>query len=169
MLVIFALEKREKLKTEYIHRRAHFAYSIGLSPKARGQKLAGIPTVNLPKLQEEYPPAGKDIYESEAIHQIWKNYRKTKPYPDSRGDWKPYYKLDPTRLQYTVEEDKSVIIRDSKSGEIVCMVIQNFSNNEGGILEWVNGVIKKNTEVRKSVRVSFFLRIILLATNDYFS
>ena len=155
-MVAEALRKRKELKTAYTHRRAKFAHLIGLAPKAKHQKLAGIGTVFLPSLKEEYPPSACDIFETDDVQKMWEEHRKKTNFPDTRGSWKPYHKLDPECLQYTVKEDESVIIRDSKSKEIVCMVIRNFSNNEGGILEWVNGIIEENTEIRKSVRVCVF-------------
>jgi hypothetical protein len=149
-----ALERKKQLHKAFLHRRTHFAYSVGLSPKSRGQKMANIGTAFLPKLKSEYPPSHFDIYESEAAHKTWKEYRDKTPYPDCRGKWKPFHKLDPDRLQYTVQEGESVIIRDSETKEIVCMVIQNFSENKGDVLDWVNEVIRENTDVRKSVQAS---------------
>lgn len=104
-------------------------------------------------MEEEYPPQDHDIYETDAAHAIWENHRKTTPFPDKRGDWKPFHKLNPDCLQYIVDADESVIIRDSETKEIVCMVLRNFSNNREKLLEWVNRVIIENSEARKSVRV----------------
>lgn len=168
--VTSALSKRVQLESAYKHRRRQFAGLIGLAPQSRGQRMKGIHEIFYPKLQEEYPPHGKDIYEADAVRKIWENYRRTKPLPDKRGNWKKYHKLDPGRLQHIVGENESIIIRDSDSKEIVCMVVRNFSNNEGNILEWINGVIKANTKVRKSIRVSLFLKFhFYLPPNHSFS
>ena len=140
------------------HRRSHFAFSIGLSPKAKGQMLSGIETAFLPSLKEEYPPSGYDVYETDETCQVWKEYRDATLYPDRRGEktWKPFHKLDAGCLQYTIKQDESIIIQDSKTEEIVYMAIWNFSGNKGGILEWVKNIIEENTAIRKSVRVSPF-------------
>ena len=160
-MIATTLDKKARLGKIYNHQRDHFAFAVGLVPKAKGCKLADVPTVSLPRMEEEYPPSGHDIYETDAAHAIWEEHRKTTPYPDPRGGrtWKPFHKLDPDRLQYTVHKDESVIIKDSKSGEIVCVIIRNFSNNKVELLEWINGVIIENNEARKSVRVGTFPRL----------
>jgi len=107
-------------------------------------------------MKKEYPPSNHDIYETDAAYGLWKKYREAAPYPDGRGGrtWKPFHKLDPEKLQYIVGEKESVIIRDSKTKEIVCMVVWNASGNTGQVLNWANEVIRTNVDVRKSVRVS---------------
>ena len=154
-LILFnALADREKFCKKYRNRRDHFAFSVGLAPKAKGCKLTGIDTIHLKELKKEYPPSGHDIYETAEVRRIWEEYRATISFPDSRGDWKPYHQLDPRKLQHVVEEDSSVIIRDHAAGEIVGAVIRNFSNNNTRLLEWINGIIVENNNRRKSVRVS---------------
>ena len=153
MVINIALDNRAKAAKILKHRRDHFAHAVGLLPGTKGQKIAGIQTVHLPKLEEEYPPRAHDIYETDAAHAIWKKHQKTTRFPDKRGTWKPFHKLDPNRLQYTVKADESVIIRDSDTQEIICAVIRNFSNSREKLLEWINSVIVENNETRKSVRV----------------
>jgi len=65
-----AFDKRERAQKAYRHWRNHFGLSVGLFPKARGRKLADIPTVEVRKLKNEYPPSGHDIYETAAAWQI---------------------------------------------------------------------------------------------------
>ena len=158
-----AFGKKEKLKGSYKHRREHFMSGIGLAPKTQGQKLAGINTISLPTLQKEYPPSGYDIYETDDVHQMWKAYREVTPYPDCRGGrtWKPFHKLDPNSLQYIVRANKSIIIYDKKTKQIVRLVIRNFSGSKAEVLEWVNEVIVENVDLRKSVHVSSFPSFIL--------
>jgi hypothetical protein len=157
-----AFKARTKGAKVYKHRRDHFASGIGLLPKTKGKKLVGIKVVELSRLAEEYPPAGYDIYEADETYAIWDKYRKSILYPDRRfgKTWKPYHKLDPNQLQYTVAEDESVIIRDAKTKEIVCTVIRNFANKEK-LLEWINSVIIENSDARKSVRVGISPHFIL--------
>lgn len=105
-------------------------------------------------MDEPYPPPGYDIYESGPILNIWKKHHKETLYPDRRDGrtWKEFHELDPSKLQYTVAADKSAIFRDAKSGQIIGLVIRNFSGKPK-LLDSVNKIIMENTEVRKSVRV----------------
>lgn len=155
------LDKRKKAQKAYKHRRDHFGLSVGLFPQARGRKLANIPTVELSKLKKEYPPSGHDIYETAAAQQIWEEYQEATPYPDRRGGktWKPFHQLDPEKLQYTVQADESVIIRDFATNEIIGVVIRNFSNGNRRLLEWINGIIMENNGIRRSVRVGPFSKL----------
>ena len=147
-----AFKNRKAEVARYNHRRHHFASSTGLLPSTKGRKLAGIPTIHLPKLAEEYPPRAFDIYESGVIHNIWKMHHKTAIYPDKRGGWMPFHELDPSKLQHIVGEDELVIIRDKHTDEIICLVTRNFCEKPG-LLEWVSRTILENTEIQKSVRV----------------
>lgn len=150
-----AFDLRDTAEKAFKHRRYHFARSVGLLPATKGSKLAGIRTVWLEKPEEAYPPLGYAIYESDEAWRIWKRYQDKTPYPDRRGDktWKPFHKLDPNCLQYIVKADESVIFRSAKSGNIIGMVIRNFSNNNKLLLEWLNEIIAENTDERRSVRV----------------
>ena len=146
--------KKERLYAAFKHRRAHFAFSVGLASKAEGSRLADASTIWLTELEEEYPPSGHDIYELAAIRQLWEQYCAAINFPDARGSWKPYHRLDPACLQHTVEEDVSTIIRDTKTNEIICVVIRNFSNGNNNLLDWINSIIKENNGARRSIRVS---------------
>ena len=159
---------KKKLKGSYKHRQEHFMSGIGLAPKTQGQKLAGINTISLPTLQKEYPPSGYDIYETDNVRQMWKAYREVTPYPDRRGGrtWKPFHKLDPNSLQYIVRANKSIVIYDKKTKQIVCLVIRNFSGSKAEVLKWVNEVIVENVDLHKSVRISSFPSSILACYLD---
>ena len=158
-----ALEKRKHALKVHKHHCDHFGFLVGLFPKARGCKLADIPTIKLKKLKVEYPPSGHDIYESNATQQIWEEYQRVTPHPDLRGGrtWKPFHKLNPAKLQYTVQANKSAIIQDSSTGEIISVVIRNFSNSNRRLLDWMNGIIMENNNVQHSVRVISFPNLIM--------
>lgn len=155
-----ALNNRKNAQKAHKHRRDHFGFSIGLYPKAKGRKLVNIPTIELKELKKEYPPSGHDIYETAAAQQIWEEYQEMTPYPDSRGGrtWKPFHRLNPRKLQHTVHANQSAIIRDFTTNEIIGVVIRNFSNNNRRVLEWINGIIVENNEIRRSVRVGSFFK-----------
>jgi hypothetical protein len=155
LLLVVALKKRKALQKPYKHRRTHFADEIGLSPKTKGSKLAGIPTVWLNKLKKEYPPHGHDIYETGEAQEIWAKHRETASFPDKRGTWKPFHELNPTHLQHVVQGDQSAILRDPKTDELIGLVIQEFSG-KAKLLDWINGIIMENNTVRKSIRVGDF-------------
>ena len=154
--IVVALKKRGQLHSAFKHRRNHFALSVGLVPKAKGLKLANVPTIQLAKKKVAYPPRGHDIYETPEARQTWEDFQAKTPYPDRRGGktWKPLHELNPENLQHTVKADESVIIRDHSSGELIGVVIRNFSNNNQHLLDWINGIIAENTGARRSVRVS---------------
>lgn len=166
-----AFEKRDQLHSAFKHRRSHFALSVGLVPKAKGQKLVGIPTIRLAQKREAYPPRGHDIYETPEARKIWEEFQARTPYPDRRGGktWKPLHKLNPKRLQHTVEAHESAIIRDTKTDDIIGIVIRNFTNNNQRLLDWIDGIIAENTGSRKSVRVGFIPRLCLCWSPKPFS
>jgi len=68
-------DQKEKLHKMFRHRRSHFALSVGLVPKSKGLKLAGIPTIHLTKKKVAYPPRGHDIYETAGAKQIWEDFQ----------------------------------------------------------------------------------------------
>lgn len=159
-IISLALDQKEKAGKIYRHRRNHFTSAVGLAPKTKGNRLVGVDTFKVSSLKKEYPPKGHDIYETDAIRAIWEKHRKTTKYPDKRGTWKPYHKLNPDHLQHTVTADKSAIFRDSKDGQITGVVIRNFSRRDK-LLEWVNKVVIENANARKSVRVGMFYMVCL--------
>jgi hypothetical protein len=121
------------------------------------------------KLKEVYPPSGHDIYETATAQQIWKEYQETAPCPDPRGGktWKSFHKLNPQKLQYIVKENKSIIIWDIATNEIICVVTQNFTNNNRRLLDWINGVIMENNGVCQSVWVGCFSKPCLCWLSQY--
>ena len=154
--MVVALNKRRAGQKLHRRRRTHFTDGIGLSPRTKGSKLANIPTVWLNKLKEEYPPHGHDIYETEEAQKIWAKHRETTAFPDKRSTWKPFHKLDPAHLQHVVQGNQSAIIRDSTTGELIRLVMRDFTSHNVNLLNWVNGIITENNKVRKSVRVGTF-------------
>ena len=165
-----AFDNKRRAQNAYRHRRSHFCFSVGLAPKAKGSKLAGIPIIVLKSLEQEYPPSGHNICETASAQQIWESYRQATPYPDHRDGktWKPFHELNPGHLQHTVYENDSAIIRDSKTNDIVCLVIRNFTNGNKRLLEWINGIIVENNNVRRSVRVGSFVSSILAGYLNFF-
>ena len=170
-MICMTFKQKDKLHNMYRHRCSHFALSVGMVPKAKGLKLAAIPTIHLAKTKTAYPPRGHDIYETAGARQIWEDFQARTLYPDRRGGktWKPLHELDPNRLQHTVGVEESVIIRDTRTDEIIGVVIRDFSNNNQQLLDWINGIIEEGTGSRRSVRVGITLRLYLGFWPDTFS
>jgi hypothetical protein len=170
LMISTVLVKRQGAQKAYRHRRDHFGLTVGLYPKTRGHKLANVSTIEISELEEAYPPSGHDIYETLAAKHIWEKYQKTTPYPDPREGrtWKPFHELDPRKLQYVVQENESIVIRDSATRELIGVVIRNFSNNNRRVLEWINGIIMENNDLRRSVRVGSFSKSCLGGLSQFF-
>jgi len=56
LMICMTFKQKDKLHSIDRHRCSHFALSVGLVPKAKGLKLAGIPTIRLAKMKAAYPP-----------------------------------------------------------------------------------------------------------------
>ena len=150
-------------KARSLHRRQHRQLARQLriekaSISTRDGYLSTVPTLALTRLQEEYPPHRHDVCETEEILTIWADYRSTKKHPDKRearangGSWPETTILDKTKLQKVVEADESAIIHDSKTGEVIAVVLRDVCGDPG-ILEWVTSIIQENVGWRRNVRV----------------
>jgi hypothetical protein len=170
LMISTALIKRQGAQKAYKHQHDHFGLTVGLYPKTRGCKLANIPTIKISELEKVYPPSGHDIYETLATKYIWEKYQKTTPYPDPREGrtWKPFHEFNPRKLQYVVQENKSVVIHNSATRELIGVVIWNFSNNNRRVLEWINGIIMENNDLWRSVWVGFFSKSCLGELSQFF-
>jgi len=60
--------------------------------------------------------------------------------------------LDKAKLQKVVEAEESAIIHDSKTGEVIAVVLRCVCGDPG-ILEWVTSIIQENVGWRRNVRV----------------
>ena len=150
-------------RTNQLSKRKQLVEDLGLTPKTRHSRLEGVQTIHLPRLPEPYPPAQQDIYETEKIAKIWKDYREMKKHPDPRsglGGWPELEKLDPSKLTHTIAADESIIIRDRDSGTIAVVVLRNFSGNQD-VLDWVNSIVDENVGLRRGIRVCVLVTPIL--------
>jgi hypothetical protein len=154
--VAVAANVLQRNKTRKQQERKQLVEDLGLTPKTQHSRLEGVPTYQLPKLANPYPPPERDIYETEEIATIWRNHRAGKKHPDRRskrsGHWMELEKLDEKKLALIVGVEESVIIRDADSDEIVAVVLRRFSRN-GEILEWINGIVDENVGLRRGIRV----------------
>ena len=131
--------------------------SLGLTPKTKFSWLKGVPVVELPKLENPYPPPGKDIFVIEEITSIWRSYCAWKKHPDdrgkSKGKWPELEKLDETKLSRTVGPDESIIIRDKDTGRIALVVLRNFSGGNDEVLDWGVSIVDENVGLRRGIWV----------------
>jgi hypothetical protein len=127
------------------------SYSDGPSRKKRRQNTANrmgftptrntfhtLEVVKLPKLSQPYPPPDYVVLErpdeSEPTPLVEKDYTCKKP--------ATFHKLIESRLQYTVPADKSVVIVDKDTNEIVAIVIRSFAKASFPIIKnWANKLI----------------------------
>ena len=110
------------------------------------------------KLENPYPPKYHWIVESKNIDDQWRKHIETSPQPDKREKRHPIYHLDRTKLQADAGPDRDAIFRDKESNELVMVVIRNFTKHPG-LLEYMDDIIKANTEYRKSVRVYIYFNL----------
>ena len=147
------------LRQNKMHKRQQhkqLTEDLGLTPKARHSRLAGVPTHQLPLLASPYPPPERDIYKTEEIATIWRNHRKGKKHPNGRskktGHWMKLEKLDEAKLALVVGVNESVIVQDAESNDIVAVVLRQFSGNDE-VLDWINGIVDENVGLRRGIRV----------------
>ena len=151
--------QREKQYHYQQHRKLASRLHIDkASVEGRQEFLEEIPTIFLPCFKEEYPPCRHDVCENEEIQAMWNEYRNKRKHPDPREahamgcTWAETLVLDEEKLQKVVGEDESVIICNSKTGDIAGVVIRNASGDPG-VLKWVTEIIQKNVGWRRNVRV----------------
>jgi hypothetical protein len=138
------------IKQDFIHR-------IGLSwsPATRDSFLMEVEPFFLPRLTTPYPRIKQWICESATIDDKWRSYLKYDPraQPDKRQPRKPIFRMDPHQLSLDIGPDKSAIVYDANTGELIMLVLRDFCA-EPDLLSHIEGVIKKAVECRRSIRVS---------------
>ena len=153
-----ALKARKLLFLQHRNNKLDLIHRIGLnwSPATRDSFLNGVDTVYLPKLTTPYPRMKQWICESDMIDDKWRSYLKYDPraQPDKRQPRKSIFRLDPSKLSLDIGPDQSAIIYDGNTGELVMLVLRNFSA-EPNLLLHIEGVIKQAVQCRRSIRVSY--------------
>lgn len=115
----------------------------------------------LPKLQESYPPMNHWIADTKNIHTEWEQHLETYKLSDSRHHRYPSHLLDVASLKLDILPNMSAIIYDAHTKDIVGVVVRNFSNSDK-VLTWATDILKRSTEVAKSVRVSIYIKYLYL-------
>ncbi|KAI5839353.1 hypothetical protein DFP73DRAFT_613890 [Morchella snyderi] len=120
----------------------------------RDKYLERFTIVEVTQFQTPYPPPSHCVYESEQIHEIWHDHLQLGKPKDKRLKVPPMLLLEQQYLQLDVAEDQNIIFVDSETKEIVGLVARNWiAEDSKGTLDWVNGIIMKECEIRKSVRL----------------
>ena len=149
---VSVLDQLVEKRTRFKRRHKVLANELGLGPSTQRIRLQGVEEMVLDKPKNEYPPRGVEIAESQEIADLWNDYRQRcsppKPsYGGKKGDstWPEILTLECDKLK-TIAPERSVIIRDSQTEEIVLIILRNFYSNEE-ILGWANEIIEKNLGV----------------------
>ena len=69
------------------------------------------------------------------------------------GSWPKLEKLDKTKLALIVRPDKSIIIQDAAIGDVVVIVIWNFSGGNNEVLDWMTSVVGENVKLWRGIWV----------------
>jgi hypothetical protein len=151
-----AAAQRNKHFIQHRNMKLDFIHAIGLncSPDMRDEFLDSIEHIQLSKLSTPYPPPDTWMVESDAIDNQWRAHINTRATAaDRRHKVREIFRVDPKELQYDAGSNKSMIISDRDSGELLLITIRNFSNHPD-LLSHCENVIKRAVDYRKSVRVS---------------
>lgn len=115
--------------------------------------LNDIPSYSLPKLKKAFPPRGIWPCDSEDILEIWDEHIRFGKQFDKRLKRHPPMVINEDALQLVIPADQSCVIIDSKTKEIVLIVLRNFVATKS-VREWMSEIIAVATDTRKTIRVS---------------
>lgn len=150
-------------------------YSDGPSRKKRRQNTANrmgftptqntfhtLEVVKLPRLSQPYPPPDYIVlersHEPEPKPLVEKDYTCKKP--------AKFHKLIESRLQYTIPADKSVVIVDEDTNEIVAIVIRSFAKASFPIIKkWANQLIRNTVRRRRTSQRNSKGTLVLFGTS----
>ena len=130
------------------------------------QPQVTIPTikrVDLQRLASPYPtveaPAGnkmKGYYMAETpeVQIRWEEHLKTAPLSDTRESKRPEIQyLDPTKLQYDVQEGEHVAFYDADTEKLVALVVQSMVGNDEVVRAINGGLFDHLNRIEKMMRV----------------
>ena len=97
-----------------------------MAPEQHGKILDSIPVYYIDRLSTPYPPLNTWIHETDIIGEQWRHQIEYGKLADNRQSRKPLVKLDFGKLQHNVEITSNALFRDSKTNEIIGLVLRNF-------------------------------------------
>ncbi|RPB06630.1 hypothetical protein P167DRAFT_580264 [Morchella conica CCBAS932] len=151
-----AMKQRKDEKERIKRIKALFVQECNLrvDDARRDKYLEKFTIVEVTRDQTPYPPSSNCVYESEQIHDIWHNHFRLGKPKDKRLKELPMLLLESQYLQLDVAEDQNYIFVDSNTKEILGLVARNWmAGGKKETLDWVNEIIIKECQVRKSVRI----------------
>lgn len=114
-----------------------------------------LPTYSLPKLtaKKAYPPWGVWPCDDEEILEIWDDHIRFGRQHDRRLKRHPPMLIDESALELVIPADQSCVVVDSKTKEIVLIVLRDFVATKS-VREWLSEVVEVACDTRKCIRVS---------------
>ncbi|KAL4065051.1 hypothetical protein J3A83DRAFT_4190494 [Scleroderma citrinum] len=141
-----------------------FIFRMGLSWNDKHQLkfLAGIQDVMVVEWYKAdiYPPKGYWWYEKEIIKERWEPLVQEGKQADKRKKQYPLFQVNQSALQHYIGVDEQAIIKDSKTDEIIAIILRNFCK-EQSVLTWVDKKVHEIVAKKKSVRLEDPGKIVL--------
>jgi hypothetical protein len=148
-----AIGNRANLRMRQRKAKRSFIGRVGLNweRERREQYLSGIPTTTVLELDAPYPPLGHWVFESDEIKEKWQYWISKAPLADVRKKRLPMLRLDPSKLVHDIGASTSMIFQ-KEGGGLAGLVLRNFCPDDDA-LAWLDGVIERAVDTRKSIRV----------------
>jgi hypothetical protein len=152
---------RRKERQHHRNRRREFTKSLFPKPSERDEFLATIPTLHLPRLQQEFPKRLTWAAETPDAMQAWGQFFEQRNKPDQRIPDKPVTLVPEAGWTYTVKEDENIVVKDQETGAIVLMVVRKWCGTQD-IIDWVSRIAAGALEKKKSVRLEDPGKLVLM-------
>jgi hypothetical protein len=158
------LKDRGKARIQYRKRKQELVRSMGLDwdSSRRDQFLSAVPTLYLPQLKTPWPPKDRWVSESNTTGPLWRaHFQEVKLHDDrSKGARKDLIITTDESWAKIVRADESIIVFDSKTEQIVLVVLRNFCGSQK-VLDWLSTTIDDAVSIKKSIRLDDPGKIVL--------
>jgi hypothetical protein len=153
-----SLDKRKahQSRIRSVHRDVVRELGLNWSPAKVEQWNSSLPTIRLSRLKYAYPQPGKFVCEDEGIKRLWEYRLMEAKQADKRLKRCEPVVISPDKLIHTVAPTEDLVVRDSKSGEIVLMVVRHFSRSIDTI-DWMENIVVEAAEICRNIRVSLLV------------
>lgn len=92
------------------------------------------------------------MVESPEIGDMWHEHIYKGKQPDKRLKRHPFHHIIPAKLKLVIGPDRSIIVRDKKTGEIVLVVMRRPCSDEGAVVA-IDATVSDAIKFKKSIRV----------------